>query len=236
MGVGGRGLDPTVTSIDFYFDPLCPFAWITSRFVEEVREPRELDVQWRFISLAILNAEKQRASDEAVAAGKEPTMPAYYRSVMTNSVGLLRVAAAVRDGLGNEGVARYYTAAGTLIHNEGRGKELREGADVQVLLKEVLERADLPAELAEAAVDYRWDAVVAEETSLALERTGKDVGTPIITFDMDRPGESSLFGPVINRIPRGDEALKLWDALATITSIPGMSELKRTLRGSLVFD
>ena len=81
------------------------------------------------------------------------------------------------------------------------------------------------------AEDDRWGKVVRAETELALSRTGEDVGTPIITWDLDRPDEASLFGPVINRIPRGDEALELWDALVVIARTPGIAELKRSLRG-----
>ena len=225
-----------MTTIDFFFDPMCPFAWITSRFVVEASEQRDLDVEWRFISLAVLNAKGLDASDAAVAAGGEPTMPSWYRPLTELGAGLLRIAAAVRDDHGNEGVARFYTACGEIIHKGGRSAALRDGGDAGDVAAEALAQAGLPAELASAAADPQWDTIVAEETALALSRTGPDVGTPIITFDLERAAEASLFGPVINRIPRGEEAAELWDALVTITSIPGLSELKRSLRGELVFD
>ncbi|CAN5686463.1 hypothetical protein BH10ACT3_BH10ACT3_18780 [soil metagenome] len=101
---------------------------------------------------------------------------------------------------------------------------------------ETLAAAELPADLASAAEDPAWDKVLQEETDLALSRTGKDVGTPIITFDTSRPEEASLFGPVINRIPRGEEALKLWDAMYVVATTPGIAEFKRSLRGAPVFD
>ena len=224
-----------MADIEFFFDPLCPWAWITSRFVVEVAEQRDLEVEWRFISLAILNAPKFAADDEAVANGGTAELPPQYREISAMGTRLLRVAAAVRDEYDNAAVARFYTAAGDILHTHGRSAALWTGEDPGDVVTEAIADADLPAELIAASEDPRWDEVLQAETALALSRTGDDVGTPIITFDTSRPEEASLFGPVINRIPRGDEALELWDALLVIARTPGIAELKRSLRGAPVF-
>jgi 2-hydroxychromene-2-carboxylate isomerase len=206
--------------LEFFFDPMCPWAWITSRFVEEVVGQRSLHVEWRFISLAILNQDNLE------------NLPAAYRDLMVHSTSLLRVAAAARQHGGNEAVAAFYTAAGGLLHPGGRSKALWEGGDAGDLVGDAIAAAGLPAALSAAAHDPSHDAVVAAETELALSRTGRDVGTPIITFDTSRPEEASLFGPVINRIPRGDEALALWDAMWVVATTPGIAEFKRSVRGA----
>lgn len=224
-----------MSDIEFFFDPMCPFAWITSRFVVEVAEQRELSVDWRFISLAILNEDNLAASDADVAAGREPTLPPQYRDLVRIGAGLLRVAAAVREHGGNDAVFAYYTAAGELLHPGGRSAVLWEGGDPGDLVGDALAAAGLPAELAAAADDPARDEIVTAETELALSRTGRDVGTPIVTYDTGRPDSTSLFGPVLSRIPRGDEALELWDAISLIARTPGMSEFKRSLRDPLDF-
>lgn len=225
-----------MADIEFFFDPLCPWAWITSRFVVEVAEQRDLDVEWRFISLAILNADKFAADAATVADGGTPELPPQYKKISEVGTSLLRVAAALRERDGNEAVARFYTAAGGILHKGGRSVALWGGDDPGDVVAETLAAADLPADLAAEADDPRWDTVLQAETDLALSRTGKDVGTPIITFDTTRPEEASLFGPVINRIPRGQEALDLWDALLVVARTPGIAEFKRSLRGAPTFD
>lgn len=225
-----------VSDIEFFFDPMCPWAWITSRFTVEVSDLRGLDVEWRFISLSILNEAKFAEDEAAVAAGNEPSLPAQYKEMTRIGLGLMRVAAAVRDRFGNDGVGRYYTACGELIHKDGRSAAIWTGGDPGDVLGEALAAADLPAGLGAEADNDHWDKVLREETDIALARTGKDVGTPIITFDPSRPEETSLFGPVINRIPRGQEALDLWDAVSLVARTPGVAEFKRSIRGTPVFD
>jgi len=224
-----------MADIEFFFDPLCPWAWITSRFVVEVADQRDLEVEWRFISLAILNAPKFAADDEAVANGGTPQLPPQYREISAMGTRLLRVAAAVRDSYDNAAVGRFYAAAGDIMHTSGRSGALWSGEDPGDVVAEAIAATSLPAELSVEATDPRWDEVLQFETALALSRTGEDVGTPIITFDTTRPQESTLFGPVINRIPRGEEALALWDALLVVARTPGIAELKRSLRGAPVF-
>ena len=141
---------------------------------------------------------------------------------------MLRVAAAARDDGGNDAVAGLYTALGEQLHTGGRSKEIREG-DYSVI-GEAVELAGLPAAVGAAADDEGYDAVLREETDVALARTGKDVGTPIITFAPGTDREASFFGPVIARIPRGEEALRIWDAVEMLARTPGFAELKRSSR------
>ena len=225
-----------MSSIEFFFDPMCPFAWVTSRWVQEVRTQREVDVAWRFISLDVVNAKKFVADEEAVARGEEPSLPPEYRSISVLGHRLLRVAAALRDAEGNGAVEDFYTSVGTRLHNEGLSREVWKGADLDEVFDTLVTVAGVSPEVRRDAEDERWAKVVFAETELALSRTGDDVGTPIITWDLDRPDEASLFGPVISRIPRGGEALRLWDAIETVALTPGIAEFKRSQRAPLSFD
>jgi len=191
--------------------------------VVEVQQRRSYVVEWRFISLKVLN--EQQTADWYT--------PAYRRGHMAG-LECLRVADAVRLAEGNEAVGRLYTALGTMIHNDQRGQELRD--DSAPFLTEALVSAELDTGYVSAALDDTHDAHIRAETALALERTGKDVGTPIITYHPGQADENSLFGPVIASIPRGDDAVKLWDAVELIATTSGMAELKRSLRAKPVFD
>ena len=126
-----------------------------------------------------------------------------------------------------------YTAFGTAIHHDGRIEQLRD--DPVAFAKDVLGAADLPIDLAEAALDESHDAYIRADSDLALERTGKDVGTPILTFHPGAADEGSFFGPVISKAPRGKQAVALWDAVELLATTPGMSELKRSARAKLDF-
>lgn len=229
-----------MSEIEFYFDPMCPFAWITSRWVSEVVEHGDLDVRWRFISLAVLNEEQLDADDAAVARGEEPEMPPVYRSLTDMGAQLLAIAATLRDSQragadGNRAVGDFYTAVGNVLHTEGRSKDLWEGADPEPVMAEVLAAAGVSDEIVAASSDPLWAKVVRDESEQAIERTGKGVGTPIITFDLDRAAETSMFGPVLSRIPRREEAVRLFEATALVARTPGFSELKRSLRAELDF-
>jgi len=209
-----------MADVEFFFDPVCPWAWITSRWAVEVADQRGLHIDWKFICLRMVNADKDYERDFAPG----------YVNAHGGGQKMLRVAAAVRATAGNEAVGRYYGAIGTELHDRGRSaSELREGN--LSAIGDALTGAGLPAELAEAAEDPAHDAVLAAETDLALSRTGKDVGTPILTFHPGTEAEASFFGPVINRVPRGEEAVRVWEAVETLARTPGLSELKRTLRG-----
>ena len=161
-------------------------------------------------------------------------LPAGYREVHHAGTECLRVAAHARAVEGNGAVARIYTALGTSFHNRAE-REAYLG-DKEGHLRSVLTAEGLPAEWAAQFANDEHDGLIRAETELALARTGKDVGTPILTF---RPGsgtEASFFGPVISSIPRGDDAVKLWDAVETIATTSGMAELKRSLRARPSFD
>jgi len=214
-----------MADIEFFLDPVCPWAWITSRFVTEVSEQTDLDVAWRFISLRMVNEDKDY--------GKE--FPPRYPMLHGMGTSMLRVLAAARGEGGNDAVARLYTEFGVRMHVQGGSVKLWNGEDPGDLVTPSLADAGLPVGLATAAGDESWDEVLRAETDIALSRTGKDLGTPIITFDTARPDETSLFGPVINRIPRGQEAVDLWSALLVVACTPGLAELKRSLRGEIDF-
>lgn len=213
-----------MADLDFFFDPVCPWAWITSRWVSEVQQLRSYDVQWKFISLKFLNEDKMDYSK----------MPDGYKDVHAAGTNGLRVAARARAEQGNEACGAVYTALGTSLHkNQEREKFV---ADPVAHIASLLTAAGLPAVWAESALDDSFDALIRTETELALERTGKDVGTPILTFHPGGAKEASFFGPVISTIPRGEEAMKLWDAIETIATSSGMAELKRSLRARPSFD
>jgi hypothetical protein len=205
-----------VSDVEFFWDPVCPWAWLTSRWVVEVAARRELDVDWRFIALRLVNA--HRDYDRDFGPGHE--------RVHTRGLELLRVAAAVRYSHGREPMGALYTALGRAIHVEGRATDFDDPD--RAATRAALVEARLPPELADAAVDPRFDEQVGADTAVALERTGKDVGTPILTFEP--PGGPSFFGPVLSRVPRGEASLRLWDAIWTVSHQPGFSELKRSRR------
>lgn len=206
-----------MADIELFWDPVCPFAWITSRWVVEVAGQRALEVDWRPISLRLLNA----------GSYHDPGLTAKEAG---HAVGLalLRVAAAVEEGHGNAAVGDLYTALGQAIHvHPDPDGFVTVGA--AALAERALADCGLPAELVDAVDDDEGrDGLIGQSTELAVRRTGGDVGTPIITFGP--PDGPSFFGPVISRVPRGPEALVLWEAVETLGRHPGFSELKRSLR------
>lgn len=212
--------------LEFFFDPICPFAWITSRWVVEVSTMRDIEVEWRFIALAIVNEDTDYSK-----------FPPAYPALHGLGRRLLRVAAAARAEGGNDAVAAFYTAAGGRMHHDGVSVAVFGGDPIpENLISEVIASAGLDASLVSAADDESWDALLRDETELSLSRTGRDVGTPILTFAPGTEHEASLFGPVISSTPRGDSALELWDAVQTLARTPGFAELKRSLRDPLSFD
>lgn len=212
-----------MADLEFFFDPVCPWAWITSRWVAEVQQLRDYDVTWRFICLKMINEHRT----------EEWYTPEYRAGHMAGLYGL-RVADQVRIEHGNDEVAAIYTALGEAIHLHKRRPELID--DPTALMEELLKSCGLSPGLATAALDESHDAYIRAETDLALERAGKDLGTPIITFRPGQSSEASFFGPVISTIPRGDAALQLWDAVEIVASTSCMAELKRSNRGKPVFD
>jgi 2-hydroxychromene-2-carboxylate isomerase len=212
-----------MADLEFFFDPVCPWAWITSRWVTEVKQLRAYEVTWRFICLKMIN-------ETNTAEWYTPQ----YKAGHMAGLHALRVADQVRIELGNEQVGVLYTALGELIHQGGRRLEIT--ADPVNVMQGVLKKAGLAPGFADAATDEAHDPYIRAETELAFERTGKNVGTPILTFHPGQSDEASFFGPVIASIPRGEAALKLWDAIEIVATTSGMAELKRSNRSKPVFD
>ena len=206
-----------MADLEFFFDPICPWAWITSRWVDEVQKQRSYDVTWRFISLRMIN------EDIGYTESTEVHRQSHFVGTQ-----IMRAAALARAEEGNEAVGKLYTAVGTALHNNKQHDEMMNNPTF--FLVDALSRANLNVDWAKGADNEEFDAVIREETDLAFSRTGKGVGTPILTFKAGQANEGSFFGPVISEIPRGDAALKLWDAIELIATSTGMAELKRSIR------
>lgn len=203
-----------MADVAFFFDPVCPWAWITSRWVHEVRAEAGVEVEWRLISLRIINEHRDY----------EKEFPRGYAAGHNLGLRLLRVAAAIADEHGNDAVERYYTEVGRRFHIDRRFADLVGG----IAIEEALAEASLPVELAAAADDENWTAAVRADSELALSRTGPDVGTPILTFEP--PHGPSFFGPVIDRVPTGADAVRLWELVRGLAHFDGFEELKRSAR------
>jgi 2-hydroxychromene-2-carboxylate isomerase len=212
--------------IHFYFDPVCPFAWMTSKWVRKVQAQRDYRVDWRFISLRLLNAH--------IDYGEH--FPRGYEAGHTAGLRLLRMAARTRAEYGREAVGPLYASLGARIFDrpppEGADDAaVREARGTREFVEPVLAQVGLPSALADALDDACWDAEVQAETDEALALTGKDVGTPILHFEP--PAGVAFFGPVISRLPSDEQASELWDHVIALARFPGFSELKRSLRERL---
>lgn len=211
--------------INFHFDPVCLFAWMTSKWVRQVQAQREYAVDWRFISLRLINAD----------VDYDAQFPPEYEAGHTAGLRLLRVAARARAEHGREAMGPLYAAFGERIFDSAvdlddpRAQvQVRERQGSGEFAELVLGRAGLPLELAGAVDDRTWDVQIQRETDEALTLTGKDVGTPIIHFQP--PAGVAFFGPVISRLPRYESAVELWDHVVGLAGFPGFAELKRSLR------
>jgi hypothetical protein len=207
--------------LHFYFDPVCPFAWMTSKWVRVVSAQRRYTVEWRFISLRLLNS----------SVDYDARFPPEYEAGHTAGLRLLRVAAAARAGHGHPAVAAFYEALGERVFEtapEGDDAAGRDRRGTREFVEPALVAAGLPPALSAALEDTSWDAQVQAETDEALSLTGRDVGTPILHFQP--PAGVAFFGPVISRLPAEDDAAALWDHVVALAGFPGFAELKRSLR------
>lgn len=205
--------------LHFWFDPVCPFAWMTGKWVRTVAAQRDYAVDWRPISLRLLNAHIDYDSH----------FPPEYEAGHTAGLRLLRVAVRARAEHGREVMGPLYEALGARVWEE---PAVDGDADVAAraaqIAAEALDQVGLPAALAEALEDSSYDAEIQGETDAALALTGKDVGTPILHFEP--PEGVAFFGPVISRLPSDEEAVQLWDHVVGLARFPGFAELKRSLR------
>jgi len=188
--------------VDFWFDPACPWAWMTSRWMDEVSRVRDVDVRWHVMSLSVLNEKRD--------------LPEAYRALMEDAWAPVRtIVAAARDH-GDAVVKPLYDAMGARRHPGGR-------KDTAQIVAESLAEVGLPAELAAVGATDEVDALLRESHAEAMALVGDDVGTPVVAID-----GVGFFGPVVTPAPTGDDAGRLFDGLALMTSVPGFYELKRS--------
>lgn len=213
----------STAAIRFYFDPVCPFCWLTSKWVRMVQSERHFTVDWRFISLRLINSH----------IDYDAHFPPEYEAGHTAGLRLLRVAARTRAEHGPQALDSLQTVFGEHIFDTPPAEvtdeeQRRERRGTRAFVEPILRDAGLPIDLADALDEESWDAEVRADGEEALRLTGKDVGTPIIQFDP--PDGVAFFGPVISRLPEKGAACELWDHVVGLSRFPGFAELKRSLR------
>jgi 2-hydroxychromene-2-carboxylate isomerase len=208
-----------VSDINFYFDPVCPFAWMTSKWVRRVQAQRDYEVDWRFISLRLLNSN----------IDYDTHFPPEYEAGHNAGLRMLRMAAAARDAHGRDAMSALQQSFGDHIFEVAQSDAPdRHHMGTPEHVTPILQQSGLPTDLTEALYDESWDTTIQSETDEALALTGKDVGTPIIHFEP--PEGVAFFGPVISRMPADDQALELWEHVIGLARFPSFTEMKRSLR------
>ncbi|MTE19063.1 disulfide bond formation protein DsbA [Streptomyces sp. TRM43335] len=202
---------------DFWFDPTCPWAWMTSRWMLEVEKVRPVDVRWHVMSLAVLN---ENRLDE---------LPQHYVDLVQAAWGPVRVLIAAEQKHGPEALGPLYTALGTRFHNQGRPNE-------RATIVEALEEAGLPVELADAMDSDAYDERLRASHEEGIGLVGQEVGTPVIAVPGADGERTAFFGPVVTPAPKGEAAARLWDGTLMVASTPGFFELKRTRTEEPRFD
>ncbi|MDQ6616725.1 MAG: DsbA family protein [Actinomycetota bacterium] len=197
-------------TVDFWFDPLCPWAWISSRWLLEVQQLRPIAPRWHVMSLAYLNQDKD--------------IPDEYRQMLATAWGPVRVCMAAAEKAGDEVLGPLYTALGNRFHREGKPRD-------RATIEEALAEVGLPLELADAMDDTRYDEALKRSHHAGMDQVGYEVGTPVISVN-----GVAFFGPVLTPIPRGEAAAKLWDGVLAVAGTDGFFELKRTRDRDPIFD
>jgi len=195
---------------EFWFDPICPWAWIASRWMLEVEQVREVDVRWQVMSLAYLNE------------GRD--MPEDYRKLMDDAWGPVRVAIAASQAHGDRVLLPLYTALGNRFHHEKKPKD-------RATIEEALAEVGLPLDLADAMTSTDYDDALKKSHHAGMDQVGFEVGTPVIAVE-----GVAFFGPVVSPIPRGEQAGKLWDGVLLVAGTDGFFELKRSRTRDPIFD
>jgi 2-hydroxychromene-2-carboxylate isomerase len=200
-----------LTRVDFWFDPICPWAWIASRWMHEVEQVRPVQTHWHVMSLSVLNEDKE-------------DLPDRYRELLRTGWGPVRVCIAAEQEHGAQVLGPLYTALGTRFHNEKLGRE-------RDVIESALAEVGLPPSLAGAMDSTEFDEALRISHAEGIDRVGYDVGTPVISVN-----GLSVFGPVVSPIPRGEAAARLWDGVLLMAGTDGFFELKRSRTRDPIFD
>ncbi len=195
---------------DFWFDPICPWAWISSRWMLEVERVRDVRVRWHVMSLAYLNADRELPDD--------------YRKRMDEAWGPVRVVIAAVEAHGDHVALPLYTALGNRFHLQARPKD-------RATVEEALAEVGLPTELADAMASDSYDETLRKSHHAGMDQVGFEVGTPVISVD-----GVAFFGPVVSPVPRGEDAGRLWDGVLLVAGTDGFFELKRSRTRDPIFD